>query len=119
MIDPLVIEQGRPKIYILDNVLISYRSRIVMPKGHYLLNTIDTLLDIFKDCGFMDKWVDNYSKKLERLRILQRDTSQSPETVELSLRHLQGAFCILLLGYLCGLVTFVLELLWAKNFLNK
>lgn len=117
--DPLVIEQGRPKIYILDNVLISYRSRIVMPKGHYLLNTIDTLLDIFKDCGFMDKWVDNYSKKLERLRILQRDTSQSPETVELSLRHLQGAFCILLLGYLCGLVTFALELLWAKIFLNK
>lgn len=112
--DPLVMQNGRQKVYIINDPIISYRCRIVLPKGHYLLDKLDDVIHMYRDFGFIGFWESRYTEKVEYLKIAQRGEVQVPEDIQLKLKHVQGVFDLFLFGCLCGVIAFICEIIWSN-----
>ncbi|XP_056640272.1 uncharacterized protein LOC130447464 [Diorhabda sublineata] len=103
----------QPKVYVAKFHFSSYPLSIVARKGHFMLNSINEVLKKMLVSGLVDfSW-----RKYER-KILEEESRDSRiDTVPcepLSIQHLQGAFVVLVFGYIFGVLMLVVEVFIKK-----
>lgn len=91
---------------ICNEVVFTYPVVIYTKRDFFLLDAINAKLAIFKSAGLINFWHNQYVDR----KISRRNEENSPKV--LHLKHLQGSFQILAIGYLFGFISFVFERLF-------
>lgn len=118
--DAAVVENGLPKVFVLQEVVVPITTSILMPRGFPLTERINRGIEDIIGSGValeLSKKTKSTLKKYEsRKEVIFRGRQVSPLTID----NLQGVFVLLLLGSSCAMVVFSLELvvyrsnLWSK-----
>lgn len=112
--DQAVVENGFPKVYILKEIIMFYQTKIVMPKGYPLMRRIDQVIDRMTDGGLIGRWANNATIKLAKYESRKNTIFFEGNGKVLTMDDLQGVFVLLLLGHCCGVVVFVIELMFHR-----
>lgn len=104
----LTDEDGKSVVYVLKRKIFTYNLRILTKDGFPFLNYFNTIIARMDKAGLVLEMVEIYLQALKKVEALDQEESF---VQKLSVDHLQGAFAILLLGYVSGAVLFVLEIL--------
>lgn len=101
----------RDQIFALPGNVFSNPLEMIAERGFPLLRKLNTLIDRMKDSGLVMKIYNDFLHTMN-LKEGKRMREQATETqVVLTIEHLEGAFAVLILGYLLSGLVFVLELI--------
>lgn len=93
---------GRPMLYLTEEVAFQTRMRYHCHKGFPLLGRLDELLGLLASAGLVAKW--DLDAVFKVLRI-----DSEPDHEPLSLEHLQAAFYVWTFGQVASLVALIAE----------
>jgi hypothetical protein len=102
----LTDENGKPKIYILEDKIFSYSVVIVTKSGFPFLDRINHVIGLMSTFGLVKAMALKYTRALDKINAMRDDDNF---VQPLSLDHLQGAFAILFMGYSFGFLFFLIE----------
>lgn len=105
-------QNGKPKVFVFKNKLMSYSIGMIARKGHPMLKKFDTVIKRMLYGGLVIHYCNEYFRDIDAATSadLSEDTSLKPLTVN----HIQGPFFILFCGYILGFVTLILEIVIFK-----
>lgn len=104
-------ENFLPKVYVFnkDNRLMSYPVSLIARKGHPILRKVDDVIKKLLHGGFIIHYCNRYLGDIG-MGYGQDYRGDDNPFEALSVHHLQGAFALLVLGYVLGLVAMLFEL---------
>ena len=107
-------ENNRPIICELENGVVGTPNRaILVSKRSPLLDIInDVIVHIIEGRIFVH--IKNRGIYKENLETIFEFLSFDDTNYAISIRHLQNAFYLLMLGYVLGVVCFVTEIMWHR-----
>lgn len=108
--DPAVVENGFPKVYVLNEVCVPIATSMLMTRGFPLKNRINRGIQNMITNGVAVKLSRNAKNALKKYESRKEVIFSGRQVVALTMDNLQGAFILLLLGYCGAIVVFVLEL---------
>lgn len=96
------------KFYFLhDSLIPDIDLHYVLPTGSYYMHYVNVLIDTVRENGLVEKWVRD---------IMQNQISVHKDhfLISLNIRHFQGAFTCLIIGFIFSLFVFFVEMLFNK-----
>lgn len=99
-------------IYVVDHEVFVDTFRIIFSKNFILKNQMDNVIEKVIYAGFIGKWTSFYSYKNvhEAVKKMKRHNKRN---VPLTMKHLKGAFIIILTGNFLACCVFIFErFLW-------
>jgi hypothetical protein len=86
-----------PEPFLTNQIVLFFR------KNHFLVDSVDKTIGIFKSVGLNDYWISQYGK---RKKIVFADNGPKILTIG----KLSGIFYILIFGLILGVFTFIFEI---------
>lgn len=106
-----VSKRGEALVYWSKDNIVSYPIEMIMVKGFYLLKRINQLVDKILEAGLISKWTNDFLKFKRKKDFSEEDDLDDGDVI-LTVKHLEGAFIILLYGLGLASFVFVLEIIW-------
>lgn len=106
-------------VFITKENLMFYPVHIVLPKGFPLRDRIDTIINRMIQGGLVDKWMLSYTEKLKEFDTLKMFMSEYKYKMPITIDKIQGAFVLLIIGYLFAAVVLVLEMFFYQFIAKK
>lgn len=108
---------GNPTYYEFEGSVFNVPLEIVTLKGYPLLKRINSFLSVFKQIGVIER-IRRIFTNLVAVRKGKLLTKTETDNA-LSLRHLEGGFLVLIVGYLSGSTALICELIWNTNYIQN
>lgn len=112
--DRAVVENGFPKVYVLNEIVVPIATSMLMPRGFPLTHRINRGIQDMITNGIAMKLSQNAKTTLKKYESRKEVIFSGRQVVALTMDNLEGAFVLLLLGYCTAIVVFVLELVFHK-----
>lgn len=112
--DSAVVEDGFPKIYVLDEIVVPIATSILMPRGFLLKGRINRGIENMITNGVAVKLSRNAKNALKKYESKKEAIFSGRQVLQLTMDNLQGAFVLLVLGYFGAIVMLFLELVFHK-----
>lgn len=113
----------RDQIYDLPGNVFSNPLEMIAERGFPLLHKLNSLINRMKDAGLVMKIYNDFLHTMNLKEGMRMREGATENQVVLTVEHLEGAFAILILGYLISGLVFVLELVsvtgWFLRFRAK
>ncbi|EFA08518.1 hypothetical protein TcasGA2_TC006171 [Tribolium castaneum] len=106
--DPLVTDsRGRPKVFVLEDRIFTYSVVMVTNRGFPFLSRFNKVINLMTTHGLPSAMARRYTNVLHR-----KKHGEGGFVKALTMHHLQGAFLVLVLGYICGFGLFLFEIIF-------
>ncbi|KAI2474161.1 Ionotropic receptor 60a.1 [Diabrotica virgifera virgifera] len=112
-----VDKDGQPKIYSFKKPANTYMLSIMLQRGNYFNPHFKLLIRKMFRFGIIDYHWKTYKNKILRSNVKYHRPLGHPKS--LALNDIQGAFALLVFGYVCALLVIALELIYKKINLHK
>uniref|UniRef100_A0A6P7G1R8 Uncharacterized protein LOC114336725 n=1 Tax=Diabrotica virgifera virgifera TaxID=50390 RepID=A0A6P7G1R8_DIAVI len=112
-----VDEDGQPKIFYFKKPVNTYMLSIMLQRGNYFNPHFKRLIKKMFRFGIIDYHWRTYKNKIFLSNVKYQQSLGHPKS--LSLNDIQGAFALLVFGYVCALLVIALELIYKKISLHK
>lgn len=100
-------------VFVSDDSFYAGYAAIVLPKNSPLKLRINKLLNRIDSSGVYPKFSEHYLFQKHLQKNLHRETENN-EIKSISLEDIEGAFLLLISGYLLAIAVFFLEIAWRK-----
>lgn len=111
----LTNEDGSSKLYIIandDDVVIIDTYRFIFSKNFFLKTQINGVIEHLINGGFINLWAKYYVHYYQgELTMDEYEQNYDNHEVVLTMKHLEGAFTLILFGNFLGMCAFIIELL--------
>ncbi|XP_069675537.1 glutamate receptor-like [Periplaneta americana] len=114
-----VDDSGKVLVCTIRNPAFTAHRTFYLSRGSIYTDVFNTLIQIATEAGLVDYWwKDILTASKIKAAVIRRSMRQE-EYLVLELKHLQGAFYLLLIGYCISVLSFVSEILSHKRKKNK
>nr|QMS80363.1 ionotropic receptor [Histia rhodope] len=112
---------GHHKYYAFKTNVFTVPIELIAMRGYALVEKFSEILEAFKQSGIVSGIRRHYVTFAERKRasIILKLQSQQNDVRALTIQHLQGGFLALVLGYVGGIIVFIVELIIKCNLVQK
>ncbi|GAB0096110.1 ionotropic receptor 60a [Sergentomyia squamirostris] len=104
------------RIYGFPENVFSNPMEIITTKGFPLMLDFNNIINTLKDCGILNKLCNDFMYKITILLHIRNHQSNIESDTVLTVNHLQGAFIILMYGYLISILMFTFEIIRQRWF---
>lgn len=109
---------GNYKYYAFPSDMFSVPIEMLALKGFPFMHEFSNTITLFKQSGLNEALRSQYVvfNERRRTRLLRILMQKSHDVNSLSMKHLQGGFIALAMGYIGGFITFILEVTINSNY---
>nr|CAD7413712.1 unnamed protein product [Timema cristinae] len=111
-------QNGNPSICLFKDGVNNYFVTMWLSKGNPILFRVNQIISRIIQGGFIDLWVKDLLTMARLKSLMTQDFNSSGSSYVMTISHLQGAFFLLSMGLILGLLLFIWELkrnAWARN----
>lgn len=104
-----VLSKGVHNIFALPRNMFISSLQMISERGFPLLNRYSAAVSRMNDAGLMEKLYSDFRYNATYLQYIRTRGQDEKPTIVLKLRHLDGAFAILLIGSIVSVFVFFIE----------
>jgi hypothetical protein len=109
-------ENNRPLLCDLeDGVVVYFETVMAVLKGNPLLEHINDVMDRIVEAGLFMQWKKMFFNYARVATKTASSYTLADTYLNITIKHMQSAFYLLLLGYGVALVSFVVEMIWYRH----
>jgi hypothetical protein len=103
-------DDGQPLLHIVDECAGNFVLANIVPEGSAFLNVFNNIIFKVHESGLTWKWMNDILDSVLAEVMMKRYKNQHKKNRSISLRDIQSAFYVIVLGHACSILLFLGEL---------